>query len=64
MITIFYDGNCPMCSAEMNHLKKFDVDNEIHLVNIYPLPIRMQDFSGNLHDFSQEEEFKYSHSML
>ena len=55
MITIFYDGNCPMCLAEMNHLKKFDVDNEIHLVNIYPLPIRVQDFSGNLHDFRQEE---------
>ena len=35
MITIFYDGNCPMCLAEMNHLKKFDVDNEIHLVNIH-----------------------------
>lgn len=35
MLTIFYDGNCPMCLAEMNHLKGFDDDNEIHLVNIH-----------------------------
>ncbi|MFQ3267080.1 MAG: putative DCC family thiol-disulfide oxidoreductase YuxK [Colwellia sp.] len=35
MLTIFYDGNCPMCSIEMEHLKKFDKDNVIILVDIH-----------------------------
>ncbi|TWX64763.1 DUF393 domain-containing protein [Colwellia demingiae] len=35
MITIFYDGNCPMCTAEMNHLKGYDVDNQINLVDLH-----------------------------
>jgi predicted DCC family thiol-disulfide oxidoreductase YuxK len=29
MLTIFYDGNCPMCAKEMGHLKKHDADNLI-----------------------------------
>jgi len=35
MLTIFYDGNCPMCLAEMNHLKKHDKDSLINLVDIH-----------------------------
>jgi len=35
MLTIFYDGNCPMCATEMNHLKKHDKDNVIQLVDIH-----------------------------
>ena len=35
MLTIFYDGNCPMCATEMNHLKKNDHDNTIFLVDIH-----------------------------
>ncbi|WP_158969297.1 thiol-disulfide oxidoreductase DCC family protein [Paraglaciecola sp. L3A3] len=34
MLTIFYDGNCPMCCAEMNKLKGYDKTELIHLVNI------------------------------
>lgn len=35
MLTIFYDGNCPMCTKEMDHIKKNDDDNFINLVNIH-----------------------------
>lgn len=35
MLTIFYDGNCPLCVAEMNHLKQYDKDKLITLINIH-----------------------------
>ena len=35
MLTIFFDGNCPMCLAEMRHLKKHDSHNNITLINIH-----------------------------
>lgn len=34
-LTIFYDGNCPLCHAEMQHLKKHDAQNNITLVDIH-----------------------------
>ncbi|WP_371376004.1 thiol-disulfide oxidoreductase DCC family protein [Thalassotalea aquiviva] len=33
-MTIFYDGNCPMCVSEMTHLKRYDKDNQINLVDL------------------------------
>ena len=35
MLTIFYDGHCPMCATEMKHLKNYDTDNLINLVDIH-----------------------------
>lgn len=35
MLTIFYDGNCPLCATEMDHLKKHDTENMISLVDIH-----------------------------
>ena len=35
MLTIFYDGNCPLCATEMNHLKEHDKKNTIFLVDIH-----------------------------
>jgi predicted DCC family thiol-disulfide oxidoreductase YuxK len=35
MLTIFYDGNCPLCTKEMQHLKKKDHDNLINLVDLH-----------------------------
>tara|TARA_R110001583_G_scaffold67490_8_gene192965 strand:+ start:11915 stop:12337 length:423 start_codon:yes stop_codon:yes gene_type:complete len=35
MLTLFYDGHCPMCSKEMMHLKACDKDNLINLVDIH-----------------------------
>jgi len=34
-LTIFFDGMCPMCIAEMQHLKQQDSDNEIVLIDIH-----------------------------
>lgn len=34
-LTIFYDGNCPLCSLEMQKLKGYDNDNKIALVNLH-----------------------------
>lgn len=35
LLTIFYDGHCPLCAAEMNHLARKDVNNAIELVDIH-----------------------------
>lgn len=35
MLTIFYDGNCPLCVTEMDHLKKHDNNQLIELINIH-----------------------------
>ncbi len=34
-LTIFYDGQCPMCGLEMAKLKKHDTDNQIELVDLH-----------------------------
>lgn len=34
-LTIFYDGNCPLCSLEMQKLKRYDDKNLIELVNLH-----------------------------
>ncbi|OKY27861.1 thiol-disulfide oxidoreductase DCC family protein [Thalassotalea sp. PP2-459] len=34
VLTIFYDGYCPLCCAEMNQLKQCDKNNVIELVNL------------------------------
>ena len=35
MLTIFYDGNCPLCATEMAQLKKHDQNSLITLVDIH-----------------------------
>lgn len=34
-LTIFYDGTCPLCSAEMDTLKRHDVGDLILLVDLH-----------------------------
>lgn len=34
-LTIFYDGNCPLCNLEMEKLKRHDSNNAIILVNLH-----------------------------
>lgn len=34
MLTIFYDGNCPLCSTEMQALARYDQHNRIQLEDI------------------------------
>src|SRR5690606_32724333 len=33
-ITVFYDGNCPLCVREMRHLKRLDAQHNIKLEDI------------------------------
>jgi len=33
-LLIFYDGKCPLCSLEMQKLKRNDLDNKINLVDL------------------------------
>ena len=33
--TLFYDGHCPLCSAEMQQLHELDRSNLLELVNIH-----------------------------
>lgn len=35
MLTIFYDGNCPLCSKEMQALERYDLHNRIQLEDIH-----------------------------
>lgn len=34
MLTIFYDGHCPLCSTEIKELKQQDKNHLIKIVNI------------------------------
>lgn len=34
-LTVFYDGNCPLCSLEMQKLKRCDNNDLIALVNLH-----------------------------
>jgi predicted DCC family thiol-disulfide oxidoreductase YuxK len=34
-LTIFYDGHCPLCSLEMQKLKRHDINNVIILENLH-----------------------------
>jgi predicted DCC family thiol-disulfide oxidoreductase YuxK len=35
MLIIYYDGQCPLCSKEMSHLKQYDKESAIDLVDIH-----------------------------
>lgn len=56
MLTIFYDGNCPMCATEMAHLKKHDTDNRISLVDIH-----QDDFSARYPSVCFDDAMKILH---
>ena len=34
-LTIFYDGKCPLCSLEMDKLKRHDQHNKIRLIDLH-----------------------------
>jgi len=34
-LTIFYDGTCPLCVAEMNLLRQYDSNSALRLENLY-----------------------------
>ncbi|MDU0355073.1 DUF393 domain-containing protein [Paraglaciecola aquimarina] len=58
MLTIFYDGLCPLCSAEMRHLKAADSNKKIVLVDI-----QQQDFIVNYPDIDYQQATKILHGI-
>jgi predicted DCC family thiol-disulfide oxidoreductase YuxK len=57
-ISIFYDGTCPLCRAEMDHLKNSDTDNRINLVNIH-----QDNFHKNYPDIDASAAMKILHGL-
>ena len=55
-LTIFYDGQCPLCSTEMQHLKQHDKADLIHLVDLH-----QADFSTLYPDINVDEGMKILH---
>lgn len=56
MLTIFYDGHCPMCATEMAKLKKHDKNQLINLVDIH-----QHDFALRYPDVSFDQAMKILH---
>ncbi|MCG6202055.1 thiol-disulfide oxidoreductase DCC family protein [Psychromonas antarctica] len=56
MLTIFYDGQCPMCSTEMRHLKQHDKNNLITLEDIH-----QDDFAALYPDINFTDAMKILH---
>ncbi len=58
MLTIFYDGDCPLCHFEMAHLKQYDQDNQIELVDI-----QQSDFDKLYPEINYQEAMKVLHGV-
>lgn len=58
MLTIFYDGKCPMCATEMRHLKQYDKNNSIKVVDIH-----QNDFATRYPDISFTKAMKILHGI-
>lgn len=56
-LTIFYDGDCPLCSLEMRHLKAVDRHNKIELENI-----READFFARFPEIDYAQAVKVLHA--
>ena len=55
-LTIFYDGQCPLCSFEMHKLKQRDAMNNIRLVNLH-----QKDFSTTYPHINKEQAMAVLH---
>ncbi|MEQ9696031.1 DUF393 domain-containing protein [Shimia sp. SDUM112013] len=33
-LTVYYDGSCPLCTAEISHYQRLDKQNALHLVDV------------------------------
>lgn len=58
-LTIFYDGGCPLCAAEMRHLNSLDVLGKITFEDIYA-----DDFSARFAHIDQQEADRILHGQL
>ena len=56
--TLYFDGNCPICSKEMTHLNTLK-DDSLQLLDIHQLPVsdaRKQELLAVLHLMTSEGE--------
>ena len=58
-LTIFYDGGCPLCLAEMKHLMKLDRKNKLELVDI-----NQENFQAIYPDINREQADRILHGQL
>jgi predicted DCC family thiol-disulfide oxidoreductase YuxK len=58
-LTIFYDGGCPLCAAEMRHLNSLDSARKIAYEDIYAA-----DFSARFPQIDQQEADRILHGQL
>ena len=58
-ITIFYDGACPLCVAEMTKLKESDSRGFIDLIDI-----NLSDFNDRHPEINREKALKILHGKL
>lgn len=59
MLTIFYDGNCPLCATEMQELRRYDLHNKIHLEDIH-----QSDFEQKFPDIDKSKATNILHGKL
>jgi predicted DCC family thiol-disulfide oxidoreductase YuxK len=59
MLTIFYDGNCPLCSREMKALRRYDQHNRIQLEDI-----QQTDFEQKFPDIDKRKATNILHGKL
>lgn len=57
-LTIFYDGTCPLCVAEMDMLRELDTNRDIQLEDIYAA-----DFEDRFPDIDTQKANRYLHGM-
>ena len=58
-LTIFYDGGCPLCAAEMRHLYSLDRASKISYEDIYAA-----DFSARFPQIDQQAADRLLHGQL
>jgi len=58
-LTIFYDGGCPLCAAEMRHLSRRDSASKIAYEDIYAA-----DFSARFPQIDQQAADRILHGQL
>jgi predicted DCC family thiol-disulfide oxidoreductase YuxK len=56
MLTIYYDSQCPLCATEMQHLKQYDKQQQIILVDLH-----QTNFKSLYPDISFEQAMKILH---
>ena len=58
-LTIFYDGGCPLCAAEMSHLNSLDTSGKIAFEDIFAV-----DFEARFPHIDQREADRILHGQL